>query len=97
MLTSKNVYITVDDAELELAVAQFLRDKAVLGPDEEYELAYYENWNNDTYAVFTVQPLTIANIASLNDSFEERLADILNWMCSESVIESGEYLVKVSW
>jgi hypothetical protein len=98
---TKEVVISVGYSEFNNEVLRFLKQHSV--PVDEYDIVCEEELSNDTEKSFTVT-------GKLDDSFYKytlpkllkgdtryNTDPILDWMCHCGVIESGKYVVSVSW
>jgi hypothetical protein len=99
---TKKVVFEVDYNDVDKAITDFLKSKGFHGTNFDkfgYELVAVNEWCNDEEHSINVTMELPKGI------YAQRVADgkipdtrtILNWMCADGLIESGEYLISVSW
>ena len=102
---TKVLVTKLSDATLDSIITSFLIPKitALLKPKHKQD---YEGWDyrsrciNDWFTVgaihwFLVTPKTPSNLKTVFDIESLKTSDILNWMCAEGIVDSGQYLVEV--
>lgn len=86
----------VDYKDLDEAVNEFLKSKGI---NKNYNCVAYEEWSNNESHSFDVDSELDDDL--LNDLMAGKLhyktSDILNWMCHEGSIASGEYTINIFW
>ncbi len=100
-ITKKSVN-EINYNDLDKEITAFLKSKGCTEKNfvkYGYELVAMEEWGNYESHSFNVRlelPDEDDQKEILNYA-EFKTAKILNWMCFDKLIESGEYLVKIYW
>lgn len=98
----KNIITTivkkVEVRDLDDAITEFLKSKSFTDSnflEFGYESAAENEWSNYEEHSFEVEPVFPSDFNT--QILDLSTARILNWMCAEKQLESGNYLVSYSW
>lgn len=96
-VTQKTVF-EVDYNDLDDKITQFLESKGYPFNETGYECIAENEWNNDSCHLW---PIT-NKLSEYTRKKIEKLGhlgtgEIMDWMCSEGLIEPGEYLITICW
>jgi hypothetical protein len=85
-------------------VSKFIDEEFGVGFEDEYELNALEECNNDCWKEFSVDG-NVSNyeVSKINDMINDKeyvqysTRIILNYLCMQGKLATGEYFVDVSW
>jgi hypothetical protein len=100
MKTKTKTIIEVEYSELDKEIAKFLKRKNLLVDKNGFNCVVEEEWSNDSehsFAVEKEQPEDYNMKEIKEGNYHFKVGTILNWMCADGIISSGEYLVTVCW
>lgn len=99
-ITTKTIH-EVDYNDLDEAISEFLKEKGAA--KTEFKIVAYEELGNDSAQTFSIGgydwavPKEKEKAEILKGKLHYKTSSIMEWMCSEGKIPSGDYVIEICW